>query len=179
MSRIGKRKVPCPEGVTVTQTDGQLTVKGPKGELSGRIHPFLSIRIDRDGIQVEKNTPQRKADALSGMTRTLIANMVGGVTDGYRRELDIVGVGYRAELSGKSLVLQLGYSHRITFPLPEGISAELPKPTQIILKGIDKGLLGQTAARIRALRKPEPYKGKGIKYAEETIRRKVGKTGAK
>jgi len=110
MSRIGKRKIPCPEGVAVTRTDDQLTVKGPKGELSGRIHPFLSIRIDPDGIQVEKNTPQRKADALSGMTRTLIANMVRGVTDGYRRELDIVGVGYRAELSGKSLVFQLGYT---------------------------------------------------------------------
>jgi large subunit ribosomal protein L6 len=128
---------------------------------------------------VEKNTPQRKADALSGLTRTLIANMVRGVTEGYRRELEIVGVGYRAELSGNSLVFQLGYSHRITFPLPDGISAEVPKPTQIILKGIDKSLLGQTAAKIRALRRPEPYKGKGIRYVEETVRRKVGKAGAK
>lgn len=179
MSRIGKLKIPCPEGVTVTQTDDRLRVKGPKGELSERIHPFLSIRLDPDGIQVEKKTQQRKADALSGLTRTLIANMVKGVTEGYQRNLEIVGVGYRAELSGDSLVFQLGYSHRITFPLPEGVSAELLKPTQIVLKGIDKNLLGQTAAKIRSLRKPEPYKGKGVKYAEEVIRRKVGKAGAK
>ena len=179
MSRIGKLKIPCPEGVTVSRVDDRIVVKGPNGELSEPIHPFLSVRIDPDGVQVEKNTPQRKADALSGLTRTLIANMVRGVTEGYRRELEIVGVGYRAELSGKSLVFQLGYSHRITFPLPDGISAEVPKPTQIILKGIDKTLLGQTSAKIRALRKPEPYKGKGIKYVEETIRRKVGKAGAK
>jgi large subunit ribosomal protein L6 len=179
MSRIGKLKIPCPDGVTVTQADGRVVVKGPNGELSESIHPFLSVRIEPDGVQVEKNTPQRKADALSGLTRTLIANMVRGVTEGYRRELEIVGVGYRAELSGNSLVFQLGYSHRITFPLPDGISAEVPKPTQIILKGIDKGLLGQTTAKIRALRKPEPYKGKGIKYVEERIRRKVGKAGAK
>lgn len=179
MSRIGKLKIPCPEGVTVSQADDRVVVKGPNGELSERIHPFLSIRIDPDGVQVEKDPEQRKADALSGLTRTLIANMVRGVTEGYKRELEIVGVGYRAELSGDTLVFQLGYSHRINFPLPKGISAELPKPTQIILKGIDRGLLGQTAARIRALRKPEPYKGKGIKYAEETIRRKIGKAGAK
>lgn len=179
MSRIGKLKIPCPEGVTVSQADDRVVVKGPNGELSEPIHPFLSIRIDPDGVQVEKKPEQRKADALSGLTRTLIANMVRGVTEGYKRELEIVGVGYRAELSGDSLVFQLGYSHRITFPLPKGISAELPKPTQIILKGIDKSLLGQTAAKIRALRKPEPYKAKGIKYAQETIRRKVGKAGAK
>jgi large subunit ribosomal protein L6 len=179
MSRIGKRKIPCPKGVTVTQMEDRVTIKGPKGELSERIHPFLGIRVDTDGVQVEKKTPQRKTDALSGLTRTLIANMVRGVTEGYRRELEIVGVGYRAELGEKSLIFQLGYSHRITFPLPEGVTAELPKPTQVILKGIDKGLLGQTAARIRALRKPEPYKGKGVKYAQERIRRKVGKAGAK
>jgi large subunit ribosomal protein L6 len=179
MSRIGKRKIPCPETVTVSQVDDRVFVKGPKGELSEKIHPFLSIRIEPGGVQVEKGPEQRKADSLSGLTRTLIANMVHGVTEGYRRDLEIVGVGYRAELSGDSLVFQLGYSHRINFPLPKGISAELPKPTQIVLKGIDKGLLGQTAAKIRALRRPEPYKGKGIKYAQERIRRKVGKAGAK
>ncbi len=179
MSRIGKLKIPCPETVKVSQVDGRIVVKGPKGELSEPLHPFLSIRSDSDGIQVEKNSDQRKADALSGLMRTLIANMVQGVTEGYQRELEIVGVGYRAELSGDSLLFQLGYSHRINFPLPEGISAEVPKPTQIILKGIDKALLGQTAAKIRALRRPEPYKGKGIKYARESIRRKVGKAGAK
>ena len=179
MSRIGKLKIPCPETVTVSKAGDRVIVKGPKGELSERIHPFLSVRIDPDGVQVDKDPQQRKADALSGLTRTLIANMVKGVTEGYRRELDIVGVGYRAELSGDGLVFQLGYSHRINFPLPTGISAELPKPTQIVLQGIDKRLLGQTAARIRALRRPEPYKGKGIKYSQETIRRKVGKTGAK
>ncbi len=179
MSRIGKLKIPYPDTVTVSQVEDRIVVKGPKGELSEPLHPFLSIRTDPDGIQVEKTSEQRKADALSGLTRTLIANMVKGVTEGYQRELEIVGVGYRAELSGDSLLFQLGYSHRINFPLPEGISAEVPKPTQIILKGINKALLGQTAAKIRALRRPEPYKGKGIKYAQESIRRKVGKAGAK
>ena len=179
MSRIGKKKIPCPETVKVSQAGDRVVVKGPNGELSEKIHPFLSIQIDSDGVQVEKDPEQRKADALSGLTRTLIANMVKGVTEGYKRELEIVGVGYRAELSGDTLIFQLGYSHRINFPLPEGITAELPKPTQIILKGIDNSLLGQTAAKIRELRKPEPYKGKGIKYVEEKIRRKVGKTGAK
>jgi large subunit ribosomal protein L6 len=179
MSRIGKLKIPCPETVTVSQVDDRVVVKGPNGELSEQIHPFLSVRIDPDGVQVEKDPEQRKADALSGLTRTLIANMVKGVTEGYRRELEIVGVGYRAELAGDGLVFQLGYSHRINFPLPKGVSAELPKPTQIVLTSIDKSLLGQTAAKIRALRQPEPYKGKGIKYVEEKIRRKVGKAGAK
>ena len=179
MSRIGKLKIPCPDTVKVSQTDDRIVVKGPNGELSEKIHPFLSIRIDSDGVQVEKDPEQRKADALSGLTRTLIANMVKGVTEGYKRELEIVGVGYRAELSGDALTFQLGYSHKIDFPLPEGVSAEVPKPTQIVLKSIDKALLGQTAARIRDLRRPKPYKGKGIKYVEEKIRRKVGKAGAK
>ena len=142
MSRIGKLKIPCPETVKVSQQDDRIIVKGPNGELSEKIHPFLSIRIESDGIQVEKDPEQRKADALSGLTRTLIANMVQGVTEGYKRELEIVGVGYRAELSGDALTFQLGYSHRINFPLPKGITAEVPKPTQIILKGIDKALLG-------------------------------------
>ncbi len=179
MSRIGKLKIPVQKDVTVSQKDLEVIVKGPKGTLSQQIHPFMSLRIDPDGIQVEINVNHRKSDALSGLTRSLIANMVKGVTEGYTRELEIVGVGYRAELAGTDIVFQLGYSHRINFPLPEGISAELPKPTQIILKGIDKALLGQTAAKIRALRKPEPYKGKGIKYSEEVIRRKVGKAGIK
>ncbi len=179
MSRIGKLKIPCPDTVKVTQTDDRVTVKGPKGELSERIHRFLTVDIDSEGIQVVKDPAQRKADALSGLTRTLIANMVKGVTEGFRKELEIVGVGYRAELAGKDLVLQLGYSHKINFPLPEGISAEVPKPTQIILSGIDKALLGETAAKIRGLRRPEPYKGKGVKYVDEYVRRKVGKAGAK
>ncbi len=179
MSRIGKLKVPVQEDVTVSQKDAEVTIKGPRGTLSQQIHPFMSIRIDPDGIQVEKNVNHRKADALSGLTRSLIANMVKGVTEGYTRELEIVGVGYRAELEGNDIVFQLGYSHRINFSLPEGISAEIPKPTQVILKGIDKALIGQTAAKIRALRKPEPYKGKGIKYSDEVIRRKVGKAGIK
>ncbi|MEW6443687.1 MAG: 50S ribosomal protein L6 [bacterium] len=179
MSRIGKKKVPVPKGVSVTLEDAIVVVKGPKGQLSESIHPSLSLRVEPDGIQVEKKADHRKADALSGLTRSLVANMVKGVAEGFSRQLDIVGVGYRAEVTGGELVFQLGYSHRIPFPLPEGISAELPKPTQLILKGFDKALLGQTAARIRALRRPEPYKGKGIKYAEEKIRRKVGKAGAK
>jgi large subunit ribosomal protein L6 len=179
MSRIGKRKIPYPKTVSVSQEGDRVLVKGPNGELSERIHPLLAIRIDPDGVHVEKAPEQRKADALSGLTRTLIANMVKGVTEGYRRELEIVGVGYRAELSGGSLVFQLGYSHRINFPLPEGVTAEVPKPTQIVLKSIDKCLLGRTAAKIRALRRPEPYKGKGLKYSGERIRRKVGKAGTK
>ena len=179
MSRIGKKKVPLPEKVTVTYENETVFIKGPKGELSEKIHPLILPRIDKDGIQVEMAAESRKADALSGLTRSLINNMVKGVTEGFSRELEIIGVGYRAELAKKDLIFQLGYSHKITFPLPDGVSAELPKPTQIILKGIDKCLVGQTAAKIRALRKPEPYKGKGIKYVEEVIHRKVGKAGTK
>lgn len=179
MSRIGKKKVPLPKGVTVEQDGPLLHVKGPKGALSQEIHPLIALRIDSDGIQVEKSNASRKADAVSGLTRTLVANMVTGVSKGFSRELEIVGTGYRAELAGTNLLLQVGYSHRITFPLPEGVTAEVPKPTQIILRASDKSLLGLTAANLRNLRKPEPYKGKGIKYVEERIRRKVGKSGAK
>jgi len=179
MSRIGKKKVPLPGGVTVNQEGSTLQVKGPKGTLSQEIHPLISLRIDSEGILLEKDNASKKADAVSGLTRTLVANMVKGVSEGFTRELEIVGVGYRAELSGENLVFQLGYSHRITFPLPEGVKAAVPKPTQIILRAADKSLLGLTAANIRNLRRPEPYKGKGIKYAEEHIRRKVGKSGAK
>jgi len=179
MSRIGKKMVPLPEGVTVEQEGTLLRVKGPKGELSQEIHPLISLQLDSEGIQLQKNNASRKADAVSGLTRTLVLNMVTGVSQGFSRELEIVGVGYRAELSGAGLLFQLGYSHRIPFPLPEGVTAEVPKPTQIILRAADKSLLGLTAARIRSLRKPEPYKGKGIKYAEEHIRRKVGKSGTK
>lgn len=179
MSRIGKKKILLPNGVSVSVDGSTVVVKGPKGVLSGPVHPLLSLRVDPDGVQVVKNSDHRKADALSGLTRSLVANMVKGVTEGFTRQLEIVGVGYRAELSGKELIFQLGYSHRVPFRLPEGVTAEVPKPTQIVLKGIDRALLGQTAAKIRALRKPEPYKGKGIKYLEENIRRKVGKAGAK
>ncbi len=179
MSRIGKKKVPLPGGVTMEQEGDLLWVRGLKGELSQKIHPLISLRIDSEGVELQKNNTSRKADAISGLTRTLVANMVTGVSQGFSRELEIVGVGYRAELSGTNLLLQLGYSHRITFPLPEGVTAEVPKPTQIILRAADKSLLGLTAANIRRLRQPEPYKGKGIKYAEEQIRRKVGKSGAK
>ncbi len=179
MSRIGKKKIQLPDGVSVSLDGAAVVVKGPKGVLSAPVHPLLSLRIDPDGVQVVKNVDHRKADALSGLTRSLVANMVKGVTEGFTRQLEIVGVGYRAELSGKELIFQLGYSHRVPFRLPEGVTAEVPKPTQIVLKGIDRALLGQTAAKIRALRKPEPYKGKGIKYLEEKIRRKVGKAGAK
>ena len=179
MSRIGKKKVVLPPGVTVTQSDGRLNIKGPKGQLSHEVHPSLGLQVESGWLQVEILVNTRKADALLGLTRSLVANMVKGVTEGFTRELEIVGVGYRAELSGQNLSFQLGYSHRVNFPLPKGISAEIPKPTQIILKGIDRFLLGQTAANIRKLRKPEPYKGKGIRYAGETVRRKVGKAGTK
>lgn len=179
MSRVGKKKVPLPKGVTVAVQDNSLQINGPKGQLAREIHPSLGLLVDPDSIQVEKRLQTRKTDALFGLTRSLIANMVKGVTEGFSRELEIVGVGYRAEISGKDLVFQLGYSHRVNFSLPPGVTAELPKPTQIILRGIDKFLLGQTAANIRKLRKPEPYKGKGIRYLNEHVRKKVGKAGTK
>jgi len=179
MSRVGKKKIPLPKQVTVTVQDRRLHIQGPKGELFHEIPPCLGVRIEPDCLQVEKHQNNREADALHGLSRSLIANMIKGVSEGFVRELEIVGVGYRAELAGQNLLFQLGYSHRVTYPLPQGISAELPKPTQIILKGIDKFVLGQTAANIRELRKPEPYKGKGIRYLNEVVRRKVGKAGTK
>jgi large subunit ribosomal protein L6 len=155
-------------------------VEGPKGKLSHSVPRGLSVAVDSSEVKIERSSDHRTVRALHGLTRSLVANMVQGVKDGFQRKLEIVGIGYRAQLQGKNLQLALGYSHPVIFPLPEGVQAEVEKQVSITLRGADKALLGQTAAQLRALRKPDPYKGKGIKYAEEQIRRKVGKkAGAK
>ncbi len=180
MSRIGKRPVPIPQGVQVKMEDDVLVVKGPKGELRRKVHPLvnLSIESDKVGISADESRKRKDAGALQGLFRVLVDNMVTGVTKGFERNLEIVGVGYRAEVSGDTVVFNLGYSHPINFKLPKGIEAKVER-NKISLKGIDKELLGQTAANMRALRRPEPFKGKGIKYEGEVIRRKAGKAGAK
>lgn len=178
MSRIGKRPIPIPKLVEIKLENGLLTVKGPKGMLTRRINPNVKVAIDGDRILVSAADKTRESRSLHGLTQVLIANMVTGVTEGFERILEIVGVGYRAEVKGRTAVFNLGYSHPINFELPDGVEAKVEK-TRIILNGIDKELLGKTAAEIRILRKPEPYKGKGIKYADEVIRRKAGKTGSK
>jgi len=178
MSRIGKRPIPIPKDVTVEIKEDLLQVKGPKGELRKKIHPSVEVSREDDQLIVTVNGDTRKSHALHGLFRALIANMVTGVNQGFQRELEIVGVGYRAEVSGKKATFHLGYSHPIVFELPDGIDAKIEK-TKITLSGIDKELLGRTAAKIRNFRAPEPYKGKGIKYVEESIRRKAGKSGAK
>lgn len=178
MSRIGKRPVPIPDKVQVTCNQGRLTVKGPKGELSRAIHPDVTVDV-RDGlihVVPSCNTPQSRG--LHGLTRTLVANMIVGTTQGFERVLEVNGVGYRAEVKSDVLTLSLGFSHPVVYRLPKGISASADKG-KIVLSGIDKELLGSTAATIRAFRRPEPYKGKGIKYLEEHIRRKVGKSAGK
>ncbi len=180
MSRIGNKPIPIPQGVKV-QVDGQLVrAEGPKGKLSQPVPRGLSAKVDNGTVVVSRQGDERTIRALHGLTRALMANMVTGVKDGFERRLDIVGIGYRAQTQGRNIQLSLGYSHPIIFPLPEGITAEIDKQTAITLRGADKALLGETAARLRALRKPDPYKGKGIKYVDEVIRRKVGKkAGAK
>jgi large subunit ribosomal protein L6 len=179
MSRVGKKPISIPDKTTVTAKDREVTVKGPKGTLSRTIHPAVDLSIDDGIITVTTVEANRKNLALQGLTRSLVANMVIGVGSGFERVLEINGIGYRATMEGKSIVLNLGYSHPINFALPEGISATVDKNNTIRLSGIDKELLGQTAASIRKLRPPEPYKGKGVKYAEEYIQRKAGKAGTK
>jgi large subunit ribosomal protein L6 len=178
MSRVGKKPITIPKDVDVRLEGDQLKVKGPKGELNLKIHPKVQLDINDGSIAITTVDETREARSVHGLSRALINNMVTGVTKGFERVLEIVGVGYRAELKGRTAVLNLGYSKPTIFELPEGIDAKIEK-TKIILNGIDKGLLGMTAAKIRSFRKPEPYKGKGIKYAEEIVRRKAGKTGAK
>jgi large subunit ribosomal protein L6 len=176
---VGKKPIPIPPKATVEYKDRMLTVKGEKGSLRREIHKAVELKIDKDSMLVESVTQDRNASAMQGLVRSLVANMVTGVSQGFERVLEINGIGYRAEVSGSVLNLNLGYSHPVPFQLPEGISAEVEKNTIIKLSGIDKEKLGQTAATIRRLRPPEPYKGKGIKYAEEYIQRKAGKTGTK
>lgn len=177
MSRIGKLPVELEDGVTVTLAGGDITVKGPKGTLSRKVPPLVKIEIDGKELRVQPASSDRRARAMHGLTRALVFNMVNGVTKGYVRELEINGVGYRAEARPGVVGLSLGYSHPIEVTLPEGVDAKVDK-NKIILSGIDKEAVGQVAAIIRDQRPPEPYKGKGVKYVEETIRRKVGKAGA-
>jgi large subunit ribosomal protein L6 len=180
MSRIGNAPVAVPSGVDVTVADGTVTVKGPKGTLSRDIPGDIEIRQDDGALTFVRPNDERRNKALHGLTRSLVNNMVVGVTDGYRKELEIVGVGYRAEAQGPGgLRLNLGFSHPVNVTAPEGITFEVPAPTQVIVAGIDKEVVGQVAANIRSIRKPEPYKGKGVRYAGERVVRKAGKAGKK
>jgi large subunit ribosomal protein L6 len=177
MSRIGRLPIAVPSSVDVTIDGRQVTVKGPKGTLSRELHPDMSVAREDDNLVVTRPTEQKTHKQLHGLTRTLVNNMVVGVTDGYRKGLEITGVGYRATLNGKKLTLNLGYSHPIEIDPPEGISFEVENPTRLAVVGIDKELVGQIAAKVRSTRKPEPYKGKGVRYAGEVVRRKAGKAG--
>jgi large subunit ribosomal protein L6 len=177
MSRIGRLPIPVPTGVDVTIDGRTVTVKGPKGSLSRSLHPDITVSREDATIVVTRPTEQKLHKQLHGLTRTLVNNMVVGVTDGYRKGLEITGVGYRAALSGRKLQLNLGYSHQIEIDPPEGITFEVENPTRLAVVGIDKELVGQIAAKVRSSRKPEPYKGKGVRYAGEYIRRKAGKAG--
>ena len=175
MSRIGKQPIEIPSGVTVEVAGDTVNVKGPGGALSQRVDPDMKVTVADGEVRVERPSDEREHRALHGLTRSLIANMVEGVTKGYEKRLEIQGVGYRAVLKGKDIELQVGFSHPVDFPAPEGIEFEVPAPNRITVKGIDKQLVGETAARIRRIRKPEPYKGKGIRYEGEYVRKKAGK----
>ncbi len=175
MSRIGRKPIPVPDSVTVELAPGRVAVKGPKGELAQSLSAEMKVQQDDGTVTVERPTDRGEHRALHGLTRSLIANMVEGVTEGFEKRLEIQGVGYRAQLKGKSLEMALGYSHPVPIEPPEGIEFEVPQPTEIIVRGIDKQLVGQVAADIRKRRPPEPYKGKGIRYRDEHVMRKVGK----
>lgn len=178
MSRIGKLPITVPSGVDVAIDDRHVTVKGPKGTLSHDVPAPITVEKNEGTLEVKRPNDERESRSLHGLTRTLVANMVTGVTDGYEKKLEIVGVGYRVLSKGPTqLEFQLGYSHSITFNAPEGITFTVEGPTKLGVQGIDKQLVGETAAKIRKLRKPEPYKGKGVRYAGEQVRRKVGKAG--
>jgi len=179
MSRVGKQPITIPDKIKVTYSDRILTVTGEKGTLNQNINPAVDLQIEDGVMNVTMFSEDRNSRALQGLTRSLVANMITGVDQGFQRKLEINGIGYRAELSGKQIVLNVGYSNPVSFDLPEGISATVEKNNNIVLSGIDKQKVGLTAAAIRKIRPPEPYKGKGIKYAEEHIRRKAGKTGTK
>jgi large subunit ribosomal protein L6 len=175
MSRIGKKPIPVPEGVTVSIGPGRVTVNGPRGELQQGVSSRMEVAEEDGTIVVKRPTNRGEDRAVHGLTRSLIANMVEGVTGGFEKRLEIQGIGYRAKLAGKAIELSVGYSHTVSLPAPDGIEFEVPAPTQVIVRGIDKQLVGETAARIRRIRPPEPYKGKGIRYEDEYVRRKVGK----
>jgi large subunit ribosomal protein L6 len=175
LSRIGNKPIEIPDGVTVDVGPGRVSVNGPRGELQQAIDPAMKVELSDGVLTVSRPTDRGPHRALHGLTRSLIANMVEGVTSGFTKRLQIQGVGYRARSQGKGLELSVGYSHPISVPAPEGIEFEVPQPTEVVVKGIDKQLVGEIAARIRRHRPPEPYKGKGIRYADEHVRRKVGK----
>jgi large subunit ribosomal protein L6 len=179
MSRIGRLPIKIPEKVKVTAQPGHVHVEGPKGKVDQKLDREIKVTVEGATVKVERPNDSRRARQLHGLSRTLVANMIQGVTQGFQRQLDISGVGYKAELKGKSITFQLGFSHPVEYPLPEGVTAEYDaKANRVTVKGADKHQIGLVAAEIRKLRPPEPYKGKGVKYAEETIRRKQGKTGA-
>ena len=177
MSRIGRLPIAVPSGVTVTVDGRSITVVGPRGTLSRELHPDMAVNQSDGSLLVERPDESKIHKELHGLTRTLVSNMVVGVTSGYRKGLEITGVGYRATLNGRKLQLNLGYSHTIEIDPPSGISFEVDNPTRLAVVGIDKELVGQYAAKVRAMRKPEPYKGKGVRYAGEVVRRKAGKSG--
>lgn len=180
MSRIGKKSITLPKGVNVTLSGESIVVKGPKGTLTEKILPLVKVEIDEKEIRIQPSKESRDAGAFQGTTRALVANMVTGVTEGFKKTLSIIGVGYRVALDGKKLVFSLGFSHSVEFPLPDGISAEIgDKGISFSVMGADKKLLGQTCATIRGFKPPEPYKGKGIRYTTEKVRQKAGKSGSK
>lgn len=179
MSRIGKKTINLPKGVEVRQDGKTVFVKGPKGTLTSPLAPGISMKIEGTEVNLLRENEERQTRAFHGLSRALLANNVTGVTEGFKKELDIIGVGYRAEVKGKEVVFQLGYSHPINFPIPEGIEITIDKGGHVVVTGIDKQQVGQTAAEIRKLRMPDPYKGKGIKYTAEVIRRKAGKAAGK
>jgi large subunit ribosomal protein L6 len=179
MSRIGKKPIPVPGGVTVEVMGQAVSAKGPKGELKRTFHPEMGIQLEGSTLSVTRPSDTKQHRALHGLTRALLANMVTGVSTGYRKQLEIVGVGYRAEKKGSTLVLAAGYSHPVQYAEPEGIRISAPNLTTVVIEGADKERVGQVAAEIRAVRPPEPYKGKGIRYSGEQVRRKAGKAGAK
>jgi len=178
MSRIGRKPIEIPEGVEIDVQTGAVTVKGPKGELEQALDRDMKVSVADGTLTVERPTDRGEHRALHGLTRSLIANMVEGVTDGFERRLEIQGVGYRANLKGKTLEMALGYSHPVSIEAPEGIEFEVPQPTEVVVRGIDKQLVGEIAARVRKSRPPEPYKGKGVRYETEVVRRKEGKSFA-
>jgi len=179
MSRIGKKAIPLAKGVNVEVKNGIITVEGPKGKLERPLRGALTVKVEPESVKIERQNDEKQTKALHGLYRALINNMVIGVSQGYSRKLELVGVGFKAEAKSNYVVFSLGYSHAIYFKPPEGVKIEVPQPTNVVVSGIDKELVGSVAAKIRSFKKPEPYKGKGIKYENEIIRRKEGKTAGK
>lgn len=177
MSRIGKKPIEMPKGVNFELKEGEIIVTGPKGTLKRPLLEGMNLQVDGNVINVQRENDEQKSRSYHGLMRTLIANMVDGVHNGFERKLEIIGIGYRAELQGNNVVFYLGYSHPIVFALPQGISAQVDKQTSVTVRGIDKELLGEVAAKMRALRKPDAYKNKGVKYANEVLKKKAGKSG--